>query len=122
MLSATVGNAGAIADWLTTIRGRPCRVVAETQRPVPLYPMVLHPSGTLLPLTVKGKRGQKALHKRVESSHRREKKPEAPDAGGCPLWRHSRVLKAYDLLPAIFFLKSRSDCDAALNLCHGAVP
>jgi superfamily II RNA helicase len=32
------------------------------------------------------------------------------------------VLKTYDLLPAIFFLKSRSDCDSALNLCHGAVP
>ena len=30
MLSATVGNAGAIADWLTAIRGRHCRVVAET--------------------------------------------------------------------------------------------
>jgi ATP-dependent RNA helicase HelY len=57
MLSATVGNAGAIADWLTAIRGRPCRVVAETRRPVPLYPMVLHPSGTLLPLTGQGRKG-----------------------------------------------------------------
>ncbi|MGD9309362.1 MAG: DEAD/DEAH box helicase, partial [Desulfosarcina sp.] len=64
MLSATVGNAGAIANWLTAIRGRPCRVVAETRRPVPLYPLALHPSGTLMPLTVKGRRGGKRLYKK----------------------------------------------------------
>jgi superfamily II RNA helicase len=123
MLSATVGNAGAIADWLTTIRGRPCRVVAETQRPVPLYPMVLHPSGTLLPLTAKGGRGAKALHKKVESLIGGKQQPEAFRRGSLPRFGDIlRVLDTYDLLPAIFFLKSRSDCDAALNLCHGAVP
>jgi len=123
MLSATVGNAAAIADWLTTIRGRLCRVVAETQRPVPLYPMVLHPSGTLLPLTVKGGRGANALHKKVERLIGEKKQPEPPRRRGLPHFGDILgVLKAYDLLPAIFFLKSRSDCDAALNLCHGAVP
>ena len=30
-----------------------------------------------------------------------------------------RVLKKYRLLPAIFFLKSRADCDQALELCDG---
>ena len=29
-----------------------------------------------------------------------------------------RVLKKYDLLPAIFFLKSRADCDRSLELCR----
>jgi ATP-dependent RNA helicase HelY len=122
MLSATVGNADAIADWLTAIRGRPCRVVAETQRPVPLYPMVLHPSGTLLPLTAKGGRGARTLHKRVAGliGDKRQQGPHR--RGGLPPFGDIlRVLKAFDLLPAIFFLKSRSDCDAALSMCHGAV-
>jgi superfamily II RNA helicase len=122
MLSATVGNAGAIADWLTAIRGRPCRVVAETRRPVPLYPMVLHPSGTLLPLLAKGGRGASTLHKRVVGLIGGKRQPEAHRRRGLPPFGDIlRVLKAYDLLPAIFFLKSRSDCDAALSLCHGAV-
>ncbi len=122
MLSATVGNAGAIADWLTTIRDRPCTVVAETQRPVPLYPMVFHPSGTLLPLKAKGGRGAKVLHKKVESLIGGKRQPEPFGRRGLPPFSDIlRVLKAYDLLPAIFFLKSRSDCDAALSLSHGAV-
>ena len=123
MLSATVGNAGAIADWLTAIRGRPCAVVAETHRPVPLYPMVLHPLGTLLPLLTKGGRGAKNLHKKV---HRLAQDKPGADVrrrrGLPPFGEILRVLKAFDLLPAIFFLKSRSDCDAALARCHGAVP
>ena len=123
MLSATVGNAGAIADWLTTIRGRPCQVVAETRRPVPLYPLALHPSGTLLPLTVKGEKGGKKLYRKVAALIEKKKAPEPMRRRGLPPFNDIlRVLKAFDLLPAIFFLKSRSDCDAALKLCHGAVP
>ncbi len=122
MLSATVGNADAIADWLTTIRGRPCRVVTETQRPVPLYPMVMHPSGTLLPLTEKGRSGARTLHRKVAGLIGGKRKPEPHRHRGLPPFGDIlRVLKAFDLLPAIFFLKSRSDCDAALNMCHGAV-
>jgi ATP-dependent RNA helicase HelY len=116
MLSATVGNAGAIADWLTAIRGRPCRVVAETQRPVPLYPMVLHPSGTLLPLTAKGKRGAKPFTSGLPgSSAGQASAGTAPTRGLAPVWRHPAGAQGLDLLPAIFFLKSRSDCDAALS-------
>jgi superfamily II RNA helicase len=123
MLSATVGNAGAIADWLTAIRGRPCQVVAETRRPVPLYPLVLHPSGTLLPMTVTSVKGTKKLHKRVAGLISGRKTPELPRQHGLPPFGDIlRVLKTHDLLPAIFFLKSRSDCDAALKWCHGAVP
>jgi superfamily II RNA helicase len=39
LLSATVGNAGQIADWLSKIRSIPCRVIEETVRPVSLYPL-----------------------------------------------------------------------------------
>ncbi len=123
MLSATVGNAGAIADWLSTIRGRHCQVVAETGRPVPLYPLALHPSGTLLPLTVKGERGSKKLYRKVAALIDNKKRNQPVGRRGLPPFGDIlRVLKKFDLLPAIFFLKSRSDCDAALSLCHGAVP
>ncbi|WP_419657025.1 HelY: DNA/RNA helicase [Desulfosarcina variabilis str. Montpellier] len=122
MLSATVGNAGAIANWLTAIRGRLCRVVAETRRPVPLYPMVLNPEGTLLPLLAKEGSGKRKLHKKVYRLIGGKTPPELGRRRGLPPFGDIlRVLKAFDLLPAIFFLKSRSDCDAALALCHGAV-
>src|SRR5665647_1741162 len=39
LLSATIGNGEEIAAWLTSIRGKPCRVIREEKRPVPLYPL-----------------------------------------------------------------------------------
>jgi superfamily II RNA helicase len=123
MLSATVGNASAIAEWLTTIRGRTCRVVSEFHRPVPLYPLALHPSGTLLPLMAKTSQGKKRLHKKAAGLNQGKRRPELPRSRGLPPFGDIlRVLNAYNLLPAIFFLKSRSDCDNALKRCHGAVP
>ena len=38
LLSATIGNAGQIADWLESIRSTACAVIEETTRPVALYP------------------------------------------------------------------------------------
>jgi superfamily II RNA helicase len=35
-----------------------------------------------------------------------------------PFGRIMEVLRKYDLLPAIFFLKSRADCDQALDACR----
>jgi superfamily II RNA helicase len=68
LLSATVGNAGKIARWIEKIRGRQCRVVTESKRPVPLYPLFLDPSGTLMPLVIqKGSKGKSRLYKKVEA-------------------------------------------------------
>lgn len=61
MLSATIGNAHQIADWLSGVRNNRCRVIEETQRAVPLYPLFLHPSGTLFPLLNPG--GKSGLYK-----------------------------------------------------------
>src|SRR5512133_1317941 len=44
LLSATIGNGDEIASWLSSIRQKPCAVIREETRPVPLYPMFLHPS------------------------------------------------------------------------------
>src|SRR5512143_3414256 len=67
LLSATIGNAREIAAWLSLIRGRPCTVVEETRRPVPLFPLFLHPTtGLLLPLAAPSRRGgPAALHPKV---------------------------------------------------------
>ncbi|MFZ3045391.1 MAG: DEAD/DEAH box helicase [Desulfatirhabdiaceae bacterium] len=118
MLSATIGNAHQIADWLSTIRSRPCIVIEETRRPVPLYPMVIDPSGMLLPLlgsvAVKEKsRMSKKARELADSSKSLASGRKLP-----PFGEILHVLETYNLLPAIFFLKSRSDCDYALNLCE----
>ena len=118
LLSATIGNAGIIAEWLSSIRSKKCRVVEETHRPVPLYPLFFHPSGTLLPLLTGGRRGKGGLHKKV-AAYASSSRPVllAPPHKLPPFGDILRVLNKYRLLPAIFFLKSRADCDNALDLC-----
>ncbi len=66
MLSATIGNAGQIAAWLSSIRAKYCTVIEEITRPVPLFPLFIHPSGALLPLTSPVKTGiRPQLYKKV---------------------------------------------------------
>lgn len=120
LLSATVGNAHQIAGWLSSIRSRRCVVVEEAKRPVPLYPLFLHPSGTLLPLFShqNASSKKKQLHKRVRAYADTKKPPlMAPPRKLPPMGDILRILRKYRLLPAIFFLKSRADCDNALDLC-----
>jgi superfamily II RNA helicase len=119
MLSATIGNADQIADWLSFIRNKPCRVVRETKRPVPLYPLFLHPGGTLHPLLVTAKGQQKTrIDKKVSDLLNARRIPRLAHAGGLPPFGELLgILRKFNLLPAIFFLKSRADCDRALKLC-----
>jgi ATP-dependent RNA helicase HelY len=119
LLSATIGNAADIAHWLSAIRRKRCRVVQETQRPVPLYPLMLHPSGTLLPLLAGDHPGGKPrLYKKVTEYLTSRNSPEMAAPGRLPPFGAIlAVLRKYNLLPAIFFLKSRADCDQALQLC-----
>jgi len=121
MLSATIGNAAQIADWLSTIRKRTCVVVEEKTRPVPLSPLFFHPSGTLYPLLSHNpsrKQKNTRLNKKVVD-YVTHKHPLvlAPPNKLPPFGQILRVLRKFRLLPALFFLKSRSDCDTALSLC-----
>ncbi len=50
LLSASIGNPEDIADWLTSIRPSPCRLVQHNRRSVPLRAAYLHPNGKLTPL------------------------------------------------------------------------
>jgi len=120
LLSATIGNADQIAAWLSSIRSSRCAVIKETQRPVPLVPIFLHPSGTLLPLTENAKTAAKEkIYRKVAAvitpkhSGQRRLKYDRP-----PFDEVLSILRKFHLLPAIFFLKSRADCDRALEQCH----
>jgi superfamily II RNA helicase len=119
LLSATIGNAREIADWLISIRQKACQVVQARKRPVPLYPMFLHPSGTLYPLLVKGQgQGKSRLYKKVITFlNTRRQQFLAPPGRLPPFGEILKVLRKYHLLPAIFFLKSRADCDRAIQMC-----
>lgn len=116
LLSATIGNGDEIAAWLSAIRGKECVVIREEKRPVPLYPLFLHPSGRIMPYLEK-----KKLFSKV-SDFLREKQQKGSYRGKPPHFGEiMRVLGKFQLLPAIFFLKSRSECDAAMKTC-GRLP
>ena len=113
LLSATISNARQIADWLESIRSKECVVVEETGRPVPLFPLFFHPSGRLLPLI-----GPNGVDKKVKAYLNSQNPPVlALPRSLPPFGEINAVFAKYDLLPVIFFLKSRADCDAALELC-----
>ncbi|NVM20164.1 MAG: DEAD/DEAH box helicase [Desulfobacterales bacterium] len=113
LLSATVKNAREIADWLESIRSKTCAVVEETGRPVPVYPLFFHPSGRLLPLI-----DSKGIDGKVRAYLNSPNPPLLVTPRRLPPFGEVMgVLRKYDLLPAIFFLKSRADCDAALERC-----
>ena len=109
LLSATVRNAREICDWLSWMRSSPCNWVAAYERPVPLFPLFLFPTGELAPLGT-----QRGLLARINSvdfkSLPRSEIPEIPRILG--------ALREANLLPAIFFLKSRADCDKAVAFCR----
>lgn len=112
LLSATISNAEEVCAWLEKIRGCPNRVVRSQDRPVPLEMLFLFPDGLISPLG--GKRGLNPRVKKFLSSQpaRRRGRPERIDYGEI-----IGYLREVDLLPAIFFLKSRADCDQALLSC-----
>ena len=113
LLSATIGNTSQIAAWLQHLRGKKCIVIEERARPVPLFPLFFHPTGRLSPLI-----GKKGLDRKVLDYLGNPKAPVIATGRRLPPFGEIiDVLRKYDLLPAIFFLKSRANCDEALDLC-----
>ncbi len=109
LLSATISNADEVCTWLEKIRGGGMRIVFSDRRPVPLKMVFLFPDGLVVPLG--GKRGV---------DHRIKKFYQSGGARGAQRLDFGRIirwLRELDLLPVIFFLKSRADCDRALGSC-----
>jgi len=116
MLSATIGNGYEIASWLSSIRDKQCVVIEETKRPVPLYPLFLHPTGKIMPLLNRQRLYGKVeafLEKSRNKPGRRSKALKTPSFGEI-----IEALREFNLLPAIFFLKSRSECNLAVRECR----
>ncbi|TWI67784.1 RAD3-like DEAD/DEAH box helicase [Desulfobotulus alkaliphilus] len=125
MLSATIGNADEIAAWLESIRQQACTIIRAKRRMVPLQPLFFHPAGTLFPFLMehdeKRPGSKKGLHKKVIQYLSADRPPLLAPPRRLPNMADIlAVLRHYNLLPAIFFLKSRSDCDAAITLCDEA--
>ena len=113
LLSATIENGREIAAWLEGLRRKPCTVIEERRRPVPLYPLFLHPSGRLMPFLNK-----RRLFGGVEQFVRERGARKRGGRRVPPYGEILRVLRQFNLLPAIFFLQSRAECDSALKSCR----
>ena len=120
-LSATVSNAEEFGEWLQTVRGETEIIVSEI-RPVPLYQHVLF-GNRLLDLFGENQKLNPELTRLERDSYRQVRgnwrdKPKGPK----PLMR-SEVIEKLDregLLPAITFIFSRNNCDAAVRQCLAA--
>ncbi|MCJ7687140.1 MAG: DEAD/DEAH box helicase [Desulfobacteraceae bacterium] len=110
LLSATISNPEEVCAWLEKIRGSSNRVVRSEERPVPLETLFLFPDGLIASLGTR-----KGLDPKVKSflgSKGGRGRHEPIDFGNV-----IKCLRELDLLPAIFFLKSRADCNKALLTC-----
>lgn len=114
LLSATISNAEEVCSWLEKNRGTRAYVVRSDVRPVPLETLFLFPDGLIAPLA-----GRKGLTPRVKKFISSRMSHGRIRGGGKTMFGDIiSCLREFDLLPAIFFLKSRMDCDKALEMCR----
>jgi ATP-dependent RNA helicase HelY len=129
-LSATVSNASELCDWLTTVRG-PTIPIVETKRPIELtnhYLVGDKASNSIrtFDVLVDGRANpevarfeQSKTNTPIRHSGRQQSRPfGAPQRLFAP--QRSEIIKelaAADLLPAIFFIFSRNQCDEAAKSC-----
>jgi ATP-dependent RNA helicase HelY len=108
LLSATIKNALELCNWLEWIRKAPCEWVNSQERPVPLFPLFLFPAGELAPLSTR-----RGMYAKIRTISR------GSFSRGTLIDVHRllEVMRETNLLPTIFFLKSRSDCEKAITLC-----
>ena len=117
-LSATVSNAEEFADWIQTVRGATA-VIIEESRPVELrhhylvegdiYPMFVSREDGVAPNPEIGRVERRSRSKAARSRSRRRPTVYRSDVVD--------LLKAEELLPAIYFIFSRKGCDMATRQC-----
>lgn len=132
-LSATISNAEEFGDWITTLRGD-TRVVIEERRPVPLehhylvgsrlHPMHVEQDGILLPNPYVVSLDQHEL--KTKTYYRRgsglpqHQRISRPREGYRRVYVPRReevveVLEKEGMLPAIYFVFSRSGCEKSVR-------
>ncbi|MET0662004.1 MAG: DEAD/DEAH box helicase [Ilumatobacteraceae bacterium] len=129
-LSATVSNVAELAEWITTVRGSTTAIV-ERQRPVELKNEYLVADQErdrlqLLPVFVDGRANRDALQ--LDDAARpglRRHGGDGRSGRGRRVGPPGRVetielLDQRRMLPAIFFIFSRAQCDAAAKACLDA--
>ncbi|MBZ8177769.1 DEAD/DEAH box helicase [Corynebacterium poyangense] len=113
-LSATVSNSEEFGRWLSEVRGDTAVIVTE-HRPVPLNQWMMVGS-TLYPLFDPSYDTKPPLNpKLLTAIERREQRSQRRAIIGRPQAIDS--LQKRSMLPAIFFIFSRSGCGAALHQC-----
>jgi ATP-dependent RNA helicase HelY len=122
-LSATVSNAEEFGDWIQTVRGA-TDVVIEERRPVTLHNLFMVgdrglDEPLLLPTLVDGRPNPEAeALDRQRVPVRGYRQPRARSRLYTP--RRAEIVDALgerDMLPAIYFIFSRSGCDDAVEQC-----
>jgi ATP-dependent RNA helicase HelY len=131
-LSATVSNVHELAEWIATVRG-PTQAVVEHRRPVQLDNLYLvgdrtHDRIHLMPTFVDGRPNPDAI--RLDASAVRFGRGRRDDRGTRGSGRRklytpgrvetARLLDERQMLPAIHFIFSRSQCDEAARACLDA--
>ncbi|MGV3524402.1 MAG: DEAD/DEAH box helicase [Candidatus Sericytochromatia bacterium] len=124
-LSATIANADELANWISSIHNE-MRVIEHLERPVPLRYFYIHEDKLLPVYNSKGKMNQK-LEKLAErlreekkqlQKNRRHTKRQRGE--GTPEGRVVEALREQNMLPAIYFIFSRRNCDDTLSNCLDA--
>ncbi len=130
-LSATVSNATELAEWITTVRGA-TRPILEDRRPVRLDNLFLvgdrtHERVHLLPVLVGGRPNSDAVRLDAEAarSGRQNRSKQGKPQARRRLFTPSRLevvelLDRQRMLPAIYFIFSRNQCDEAARACLAA--
>ena len=133
-LSATVSNATELCDWLTLVRG-PTTPIVETKRPIELNSHYLVGDKTskavrIFDTLIDGRANpevtrfeqNKVTSKFPQSSRQSARQATRQFGSSNSLFAPSRSdivkeLATADLLPAIFFIFSRNQCDEAAQSC-----
>jgi superfamily II RNA helicase len=127
-LSATIANAHELAAWISSIHN-PMRVIEHRERSVPLnhfyyheqrlVPVFddqgeMHPKLQRIATKLKQQKKQAQQQARLQGGKRGGKRPKPDKPAEAQV---VEVLQAENMLPAIYFIFSRKNCDDALEHC-----
>ncbi|MDQ6694224.1 MAG: DEAD/DEAH box helicase [Chloroflexota bacterium] len=125
-LSATVSNAPEIAEWIGRTHGS-IELITHLTRAVPLslyyfldgeLHLVINSKGQqVVDFNVGGEAKRRMMGQRFRDPATEEKRPQGHEHSEPGPREIVESLERADLLPAIYFLFSRRDCEAAAEMC-----